>query len=168
MAKFYLLTLEPRLKQNIENSWPEPSIIQSIGSKIRIPNNTNYPIVLKRHEHIAQISSVYSPNESPSIYPTPVKQNAHVQSTTPHYSKITLDPDHILPSDAVRSFTTLHKHFNNTFNPAFSGYNGAIGPLQAVVNMGPVLPPQRKGRLPQYARNRLEELQDKFDQLESI
>ena len=32
--------------------------------------------------------------------------------------------------------------------------------------MGPTLPPQRKGRLPQYARNKLEELQDKFDELE--
>ena len=32
--------------------------------------------------------------------------------------------------------------------------------------MGPVEPRQRKGRLPQYARNKLEELQSKFDQLE--
>ena len=34
------------------------------------------------------------------------------------------------------------------------------------VNMGPVQPPQRKGRIPQYARNKLVELQSCFDELE--
>ena len=34
--------------------------------------------------------------------------------------------------------------------------------------MGPVLPPQRKGRVPQYARDKLVELQQKFDDLEAI
>ncbi|CAG2212891.1 unnamed protein product [Mytilus edulis] len=34
--------------------------------------------------------------------------------------------------------------------------------------MGPVQPPQRKGRVPQYSRNQLVELQQKFDELEAI
>ena len=33
--------------------------------------------------------------------------------------------------------------------------------------MGPVQPPQRKGRVPQYSKDKLSELQDKFDELES-
>ena len=40
-------------------------------------------------------------------------------------------------------------------------------PLQGVVNMGPTLPPQSKGCLPQYAHDRLVELQEKFDHLEN-
>jgi hypothetical protein len=32
--------------------------------------------------------------------------------------------------------------------------------------MGPVQPPQRKGRMPQYARSQLGRLQTKFDELE--
>jgi len=48
------------------------------------------------------------------------------------------------------------------------GYNGAAGPFKAKVNIGPIKPPQRKGRLPQYARGKLVELQDKFDQLEEL
>ena len=32
--------------------------------------------------------------------------------------------------------------------------------------MGPVQPPQRKGRLPQYSKDKLQELQQKFDELE--
>ena len=54
------------------------------------------------------------------------------------------------------------------FNPIFSGYNGASGPFQAKVNMGPVLPPQRKGRMPQYSKTQLDELQNQFDELESL
>ena len=34
--------------------------------------------------------------------------------------------------------------------------------------MGPVKLPQQKGRLPQYARDKLVELQEKFDHLEQL
>ena len=54
------------------------------------------------------------------------------------------------------------------FDPKYAGYNGHVGPFEAVVNMGPVQPPQRKGHLPQYARNQLVELQAKFDELETM
>ena len=43
-----------------------------------------------------------------------------------------------------------------------------VGPFESKVNMGPVEPPQRKGRLPQYARGKLIELQQKFDNLEEM
>ena len=45
-------------------------------------------------------------------------------------------------------------------------YNGAVGPLEGTVNMGPTQPPQRKGHLPLYGRDKLVQLQDKFDELE--
>ena len=54
------------------------------------------------------------------------------------------------------------------FDPNIKGYNGAEGPFEARVNMGPVEPPQRKGCLPQYARHQLVELQQKFDELEAL
>ena len=54
------------------------------------------------------------------------------------------------------------------FDPKVKGYNGHVGPFESKVNMGPVEPPQRKGRLPQYARDKLVELQQKFDDLEEI
>ena len=47
-------------------------------------------------------------------------------------------------------------------------YNGAAGSFEAKVNMGPVESLQRKGWLPQYAQNKLVELQEKFDQLEEL
>ena len=48
----------------------------------------------------------------------------------------------------------------------FSGYNSYAGQFEAVVNMSPVQPPQRKGRLPQYSKDKLQEQQQKFDELE--
>jgi hypothetical protein len=65
-------------------------------------------------------------------------------------------------------FSRLVKEYDDVFDKNISGYNGAAGPFEAVVNMGPVQPPQRKGRLPQYAPNKLVELQHKLDELESL
>ena len=45
-------------------------------------------------------------------------------------------------------------------------YNGAVGPFEGAVNMGPTQPPKRKGHLPLYGRDKLVQLQDKFDELE--
>lgn len=47
-----------------------------------------------------------------------------------------------------------------------TGHNGPAGAIQATVNIGPVHPPQREGRVLQYSRNQLIELQTKFDDLE--
>ena len=58
--------------------------------------------------------------------------------------------------------------YDHIFDPNIKGYNGAEGPFEARVNMGPVEPPQRNGRLPQYARHQLLELQQKFDKLETL
>ena len=65
-------------------------------------------------------------------------------------------------------FQAVHEKYDIVFDPNITGYNGASGPFEARVNMGPVEPPQRKGRLPQYARDRLVELQQKFDDLEKL
>ena len=79
-----------------------------------------------------------------------------------------LDPDGILSPDDKVNFLALLKEFDRVFDPTITGYNGAAGPIKGVVNMGPVQPPQRKGRMPQYARDQLEQLQTKFDELEAM
>ena len=44
--------------------------------------------------------------------------------------------------------------------------NGAAGLFQAVLNMSPLQPPEHKGRVPQYSRDKLDELQQKLSDLE--
>ncbi len=63
-------------------------------------------------------------------------------------------------------FHKLHSLYDQVLNPAISKYNGASGNIKARVNMGPVLPPQHKGRMPGYNHDKLVQLQTKFDELE--
>ena len=50
------------------------------------------------------------------------------------------------------------------FNPKIGKYNAASGNIEGNVNIGPTLPPQRKGRLPQYPHDKLVILQNKMDE----
>ena len=76
-----------------------------------------------------------------------------------HCATVSVVPDKILPTPMQNSFRNLLETYDDVFDPTITGYNGAVGPFKAVVNMGPVQPPQRKGRLPQYSHNKLVELQ---------
>ena len=79
-----------------------------------------------------------------------------------------LDPENSFPPDFRTKFQELHDKYDEVFNPQIPGYNDAAGSFEGKINMGHVEPPERKGRLPQYARNRLAELQDKFEKLENL
>lgn len=81
---------------------------------------------------------------------------------------IALDHDGVMPDDIQGGFRALHRQFDDVFDPHFRSYNGAAGPFKVKVNMGPVQPPQRKGRVPQYSRGQLQELQAQFDALEEM
>ena len=70
----------------------------------------------------------------------------------------------ILGPAMSEKFNKLHIKYDNVFIPKFHGYKA--GDIKGIVNMGPVLPPQRKGRVPQYSRNKLDELQVTIDELE--
>ena len=72
-----------------------------------------------------------------------------------------------MPEGSHTAFSKILAEYDDVFDKSFSGYNGSAGPFEAVVNMGPVQPPQRKGRLPQYAPDKMVQLQGKFDDLES-
>ena len=74
----------------------------------------------------------------------------------------------VLGPSMTEKFIRLHNKYDNVFNPKFPGYNGKAGDVKGIVNMGPSLPPQRKGRVPQYNRNKLEDLQAIIDELDSI
>ena len=166
------LALEPRTDSDCSQGttlWPLPDIITSVGRKVRILNDTDTPKILKRNDHFCQIQSVFSPsikepytNDSISI-PEPKTITKGL-----HSDQVILNPDVLLDDNTVTKFNQLHEEFDSVYDPNFPGYNGAYGPIKGVVNMGPVLPPQRKGRIPQYSRDKLGELQNKFDDLERM
>ncbi|KAL5020639.1 hypothetical protein ScPMuIL_002285, partial [Solemya velum] len=75
-------------------------------------------------------------------------------------------PDNLLPQFDKERFQSLHLEYDDVFDPDPQGYNGAAGSFEAVVNMGLVLPPQRKGHMPQYNHEKMVALQQKIDELE--
>ena len=138
--------------------WPQPTMVSSVAGKIRIPNLTPEPHFLKRNEHFCQVHAVYTMPPVPPVHPP----------STKHSVNVTLNPNKFLPQDVRAKFTSLLDEYDHIFDPNIKGYNGAEGPFEARINMGPVEPPQRKGRLPQYARHQLLELQLKFDEPETL
>ena len=174
-----LHTLEPRSNISLVHQattselWPPPGIISSVAGRIWIPNLSGEPIQLKRDEHFCQVTLIFtlSTHEQPQHTADLSKQSINLLpsvSGTSFSSAVHIDPDNLLQPNMQSSFHSLPSDFDSVFNHTIQGYNGAIGPFEARVNMGPVEPPQRKGRLPQYARSKLVDLQNKFDELEKL
>ena len=171
--------LEPRTDapnaRSVKTSqlWPPPGIIFSVAGKIRIPNFLDQPQVLKRNEHFCQVN-LFNPSDNAEqlatkpMTPARPSTQQSASSTHNHSSSISLDPANLLSASVLVRFRETHSRFDSVFNPIIGGYNGASGPFEAKVNMGPVEAPQRKGRIPQYSRERLLELQQKFDNLEEL
>ena len=79
---------------------------------------------------------------------------------------MSVDPNKLPPDQFRLKFQQLLHEYERIFDPKMTGCNGAAGPFQATVNIGPVQSPQHKERILQYSRNQLEELQAMFDELE--
>ncbi|KAJ8396457.1 hypothetical protein AAFF_G00017630 [Aldrovandia affinis] len=150
------------------HQWPAPTLLRGVSGKIRVPNLTNVPQLVQKSHQLCRVRATYVPPISDATVladpPRPVSTTRSSLSS----DLVALDPDNIMPSDVKDKFRALHREFDEVFDPQFKGYNGAVGPFQAKVNMGPVQPPQRKGRVPQYSRGQLQELQAQFDMLEGM
>lgn len=163
--------LEPRTDSPTSQSakttqlWPPPAIVSSVSGKIRIPNLSDKPRLLKRNEHFCQVSPVFSPPDTTQA-PFPTLRQKPARSPSNHSTSVSLDPNTLLPTEIRQKFQESLVEFDSVFDTNYQGYNGASGPFEAKVTMGPVEPPQRKGRLPLYPRDKLVELQEKFDELE--
>ena len=136
---------------------------------VRIFKNNTERRTVRRHEHLCQA------RHTATVVPTTPPNGSHPSPPHPDGSNppqsfffsdaVKVDPDNILPYTIRSQFRQVLQTHDEVFNPTMVGYNGTAGPVQASVNMGPVQPPQRKGRVPQYFRDKLVELQQKFDEL---
>jgi hypothetical protein len=163
--------LEPRLDTPLnvglepDKAWPSPQEVCAVNDTIRLANVTDEPILLRRGEHLCQIRPVKLVDTSLDV-PTSSSHSSKAKPQSPYSAAIALDPDHCLTPSVRQKFSELNQQYDDVFDPALPKYNGYSGRIEAVVNMGATLPPQRKGRLPQYNRNTFDELQQKFDDLE--
>ena len=147
--------LETKADEQSSDQCPAPCIVGVVGGNIRFPNHTASPIVLN---HLAVFGKVRptttlsecTPTNEDSPKSTRIQQ-VHARQT-PVSHPVTLDLHNVLPAPVSMDFCNALKHYQSVFNPDLDKYHGASGPFQAVVNMGPVTPPQRKGLLPLYSR----------------
>ena len=110
--------------------WPQPKFVQCVGGKLRLLNNTEEPLLVCKNDHLCQarltvLESTSEPS-STQAEPSP-KFTAHLSSS--------------VESVHVDAFVSLLKEFQLVFDSRIPGYNGAAGPIEGVVNMGPVEPP---------------------------
>ena len=168
-----ILALQPRTDTPISKHtkpshiWPEPQILEAVGSKIRLVNTSNEPNAIGCHEHLSQIlPTIGALSPTPSQIPTDQLSPMRPKCSPPFSSAVSIDPDNLLPDQSRLKFQQLLQEYDRVFDPKITGYSGAAGPIQATVNIGPVQPPQRKGCIPQYSHNLLLELQAMFNELE--
>ena len=137
------VAIEPWQNAHDKNAWPTPDIIPCIAGKIRIPNNTETPQFVRHSSHFGKVLLIIEvdlhdnkQNSTKAVYNKP---------SAPFSSSVTLDPQDILPHYIKKGFQKFLHDYGSVFNPAFKGYSSAAGQFEAVVNMGPTQPPQRKG-----------------------
>ena len=144
------------------------SVHQADGSSpLHVVGETRFPFTCKGHTFTFEGLIVEKLDSRQLPVSPPPKPPVH-QPSTKHSVNVNLDSNNLLPQDIRAKCTSLLDEYDHIFDPNIKGYNGAEGPFKARVNMGPVEPPQRKGRLRQYVRHQLLELQQKFDELETL
>jgi len=145
----------------------EQGTYRNVAGHIRVPNVSSAPVHVAKNMHLFNAVPVVPVEDYPLDGQVYDKSPTPAHPPTPFSDSIQLDPDHTLSSTQRYQLSSVLRTYDQVFDTAFPGYNDAVGPIRAVVNMGPAQPPQRKGRLPLYGRNRLVELQQKLDELET-
>ena len=165
------VAIEPRtsspsmMNEKPSHIWLKPEIQQLYDGKVNLRNNSTYPVSLIKHEQVCNIRAVTTPEMIPE--PENLQATAtNIISESTDYKNIQVNTE-VLPDSITDGFHNLHHKYKSVFDTRSIGcYNGASGPFEVVINMGPALPPSRKGRLPLYNRSTFEELQSAFDELE--
>ena len=140
---------------------------------IELTNTTDEPVLLSKHTQVAQVRATteYSPVDiKPSVRVQHVQ--ADTKSTKTQTVKAECKPSRtidleskLLSKEQKVLFKQIHEEFDAVFQPGIGCYNGHSGKFSHTINMGSSLPPQRKGRIPNYSKEDKDLLQEKFDYL---
>ena len=143
-----ILALQPRTDTPISkhmkpaHNWPEPQVLEAVGSKICLVNTSNEPKAIGRHEHLSQIlPTIDAPSPTSSQIPTDQPSPVRPKFSPPFSSAVSVDPDHLLPDQFRLKFQQLLQEYDRVFDLKITGYNGAAGPIRATVNIWPSTAP---------------------------
>ena len=169
------VVVEPRWDSGVNKKaskdselWPSPQIVPVVNGAVTLTNRSGEPIVVGKYDQIAQIQPEIKPEPKSEPYMNSGKPTFIPESkkSTPYSDNVSLNPDGILSPSEESSFSQLLQSYDEVFSSKLGTYNGKYGACSVEVNIKDTLPPQHKGRVPFYSRTNLQELQDKFDELE--
>ena len=128
------LALEPRLNNSlVPPTWPNPEIVTLVCGKVRITNDTDTTMILKKNDQFGQLHSIAEvPQEPVANTQAPRTSTVRQQSvtdnplpcTTPSIRDIQVDPDNLLPPDIVAGFHAVNNEFKDVFSSEGKLYNG--------------------------------------------
>ena len=168
------VAVEPRTTVPIDMPhWIDCQITEpNPDGSITIRNNTTEPVLIGRHTQVCQIRPTVETNYSQPAEPLHTITSTSLSNkpaTAPSSfnvnSHIDLNKPTNLSKPEKEEFRKLHNEYNSVFSPGIGCYNNYSGHFEHFVNVSPNLPPQRRGRVPDYCRNDKEALQSKFDEL---
>ena len=161
-----IVALEPRAtsKTYLSTSWPPAQLVSVVDNEIRIVNKTLNPIHIPKNEHICQVRSTYVV-DPPKISSTSQYKKTCSAMNPPYSKSISLDKQ--LSQEWCDIFNEANLSFDSVFEPFGGRYNGKSGRLKMKINFGSSTPPVRKLHAPNYGRDNLNALQEKFDELEA-
>ena len=126
-----MLYIEPRLDSSISRDrklthlWPQPDIVDVIGGKVRLVNNSSDPQVLCKNEHFCQVRPVMGTLLTPEsdIQPVgitrPITSSSHSEL---HSQSVQVDPDGLISPDMRAKFRELLLEYDDVFDPSTVGY----------------------------------------------
>ena len=161
-----VVVVEPRVdaKTFAQYGWPNVRTTAVIAGEMALLNDSDVPIMVYKNDHICQVRTTTDVTPFTTSSPAPSKRQ-FIARSVPFSSDIVVDDQ--LTSVQKMMFAQLHADFDDVFQPTIGRYNDYNGKVRARVNIGATKPPPKKLHAPNYCKNNLDELQDKFDELES-
>ena len=160
--------VEPRIEN--ESYWPMPQEIIAVGKTVKLVNDSNYPISLKKNSLIQLRQTIeVDPLDTQSTLPS---KHEAVNSKPLEYicdiDKISINQGAQLSADATESAKEIIKKHSKVFGNDIPGYNGAMGTFEASFEFSskerPII---GKYQLPLYNKKHADVFQEKCDLEES-
>lgn len=150
------------------DDWFLPQETSYIAGVVRIVDTSDRPVVPPCNTHFARalrLDSVASDELVPDQSERDSSRKTPPSDTSDHSVSVKVDPGNQLRQSDRKSFARTNTMYCTVFDTRQHVYNHAFGRFESYINMGDVKPLQRKGRIPQYSKDRLDDLQKRFDQL---
>ena len=163
------VAVEPRYDApSSKHNWLSCGVSSVSSGEVSLKNTCREPVILRRHEQVAQVRPTCEVDDTVKIgdyTPSPVVRSMQSGVERLYSSAVILDPSGMMSSSVKEGFVNVNTRYDSTFSPGIGKYNGFSGPFKHTINMGPSLPPQQRGRVPIYNRDKQVTLQQKCDEL---